>query len=103
MRSTASSASSQVIETDIKKLAKAASSLSCPCGRLDVQPVRPYIGCADGAVKELGLVTDLAFMHSINMLLDIYGLIGSQSGFDCNGMLLVKWMFIDSEWIKCSS
>lgn len=60
-------------------------------------PYEPYIGCTDGAVKELDRVIELAFKYNIEVLLDIHGLIESQNGFDNSGMAAgIKWTSIGS-------
>ncbi|KAI9998394.1 hypothetical protein PInf_002781 [Phytophthora infestans] len=78
-----------VTEEDMKELAEA--------GVNSVRVPSPYIGCTDGAVKELDRVIELAFKYNIEVLLDIHGLIGSQNGFDNSGMAAgIKWTSIGS-------
>uniref|UniRef100_H3G4Z0 X8 domain-containing protein n=2 Tax=Phytophthora ramorum TaxID=164328 RepID=H3G4Z0_PHYRM len=87
-----------VAEADIKELAEAGvNSLRVPVGDWMFNPYEPYIGCTDGAVKELDRVADLAYKYNIELLLDIHGLVGSQNGFDNSGRSSgVKWTSIGS-------
>ncbi|KAK1934508.1 Glucan 1 [Phytophthora citrophthora] len=87
-----------VTEADIKEMAEAGvNSLRVPVGDWMFNPYEPYIGCTDGAVKELDRVADLAYKYNIELLLDIHGLIGSQNGFDNSGMSSgIKWTSIGS-------
>ncbi|RLN31506.1 hypothetical protein BBI17_006469 [Phytophthora kernoviae] len=87
-----------VTEDDIKEMAEAGvNSLRVPVGDWMFNPYEPYIGCTDGAVRELDRVANLAWKYDINLLLDIHGLVGSQNGFDNSGMSSsVKWTSIAS-------
>ncbi|EEY68208.1 glucan 1,3-beta-glucosidase, putative [Phytophthora infestans T30-4] len=87
-----------VTEEDMKELAEAGvNSVRVPVGDWMFNPYEPYIGCTDGAVKELDRVIELAFKYNIEVLLDIHGLIGSQNGFDNSGMAAgIKWTSIGS-------
>jgi glucan 1,3-beta-glucosidase len=75
-----------VNETDIQSLAKKKiTHIRIPIGDWMFQPYGPYIGCTENSLFHLNRILDLCQKYSLQVLLDLHGVIDSQNGFDNSG------------------
>eukprot|EP00903_Cladosiphon_okamuranus_P005957 g5882.t2 len=89
---------SWVTEEDIARLATlGVNTVRLPVGDYMYQPYGPYVGCTDGALKEVDRLLDLSRRYGLRVLLDIHAVAGSQNGFDNSGQAM------DIEWTTYSS